>query len=105
MRPLVPLGMIGVFVCNALLIIWEPFAGKFAFLRLASPWNLIFMGLQLAFYLLAGIGSMLPSRHKLSRLFYLPTFLVNSNLAALYGLLRYMRGGQSTLWTKVRRSE
>jgi cellulose synthase/poly-beta-1,6-N-acetylglucosamine synthase-like glycosyltransferase len=105
MRPLVPLGMIGVFVCNALLIIWEPFAGNFAFLRLASPWNLIFMGLQLAFYLLAGIGSMLPSRHKLSRLFYLPTFLVNSNLAALYGLLRYMRGGQSTLWTKVRRSE
>jgi poly-beta-1,6-N-acetyl-D-glucosamine synthase len=105
MRPLVPLGMIGAFVCNVILIIWEPLAGNLAFLRLASPWNLIFMGLQIAFYVLAGIGSMLPSKHKLARLFYLPTFLVNSNLAALYGLLRYMRGGQSTLWTKVRRSE
>jgi cellulose synthase/poly-beta-1,6-N-acetylglucosamine synthase-like glycosyltransferase len=105
MRPLVPLGMIGAFISNVLLLIWPPFPGSSAFIHLASPWNQIFMGLQVAFYLLAAMGSLLSPNNRLTRFLYLPTFLVNSNLAALYGLFRYLWGGQSTLWTKVSRRE
>jgi cellulose synthase/poly-beta-1,6-N-acetylglucosamine synthase-like glycosyltransferase len=104
-RPLVPFAMMAVFLSNALLVIWPPTPGNSAFLHLAAPWNLIFMGLQLAFYLLAALGSLLPPKTKIARLLYLPTFLVNSNFAALYGLFRYLRGGQSTFWTKVSRRE
>jgi len=105
MRPLVPLGMIGAFLANLLLLIWPPQPGAWAFLRLAVPWNWIFMGLQVAFYLLAALGSLVPGESKVARLLYLPTFLVNSNLAALYGLIRHFTGRQSTLWTRVSRRE
>lgn len=105
MRPLVPLAMIGAFISNVIVLVWPPISGGSAFWELAAPWNLIFIGLQLSFYFLAGIGSLLPSKNRLARLLYIPAFLVNSNLAALYGLFRYLRGGQSTLWTKVSRRE
>jgi poly-beta-1,6-N-acetyl-D-glucosamine synthase len=57
------------------------------------------------FYLLAGLGSLFKGEGLLARLLYLPTFLVNSNMAALLGLVRYLRGSQTALWTKVSRRE
>ena len=41
----------------------------------------------------------------LGKLLYLPTFLVNSNLAALSGLYLYLTGKQTHLWQRVRRSD
>jgi cellulose synthase/poly-beta-1,6-N-acetylglucosamine synthase-like glycosyltransferase len=99
-RPLVPFGMIGAFLLNLALVIWPPQAG---FLQLSAPWNWIFLALQVAFYLLAALGSRVSGENQLARLLYLPTFLVNSNLAALFGLLRYMTGRQTALWKKVER--
>jgi cellulose synthase/poly-beta-1,6-N-acetylglucosamine synthase-like glycosyltransferase len=103
MRALVPLGMIGAFLTNLALVVFPPPGGSLAFLRLAPPWNLVFMGLQVVFYLLAILGNLVKPDSKLARFFYLPTFLVNSNLAALLGLIRYLTGYQTNLWTKVSR--
>ena len=36
---------------------------------------------------------------------YLPAFLVNSNLAALLGLVRYLSRRQTVVWQKVKRQE
>ncbi|MCX6064287.1 MAG: glycosyltransferase [Chloroflexi bacterium] len=103
MRTLVPLGMIGAFLTNLFLVIFPPAGGPLALLRLATPWNLVFLLLQVAFYLLALLGSLIKLDSNLARLLYIPTFLVNSNLAALLGLIRYLTGSQTSLWNKVKR--
>jgi cellulose synthase/poly-beta-1,6-N-acetylglucosamine synthase-like glycosyltransferase len=103
-RLLVPFGMIGAFGANIALVIWPPLVGGASWL-LSTPWNWIIMGVQVAFYLLAAVGNRFSVEGKLGRIFYLPTFLVNSNLAALYGLGRYLMGRQSTLWKKVERRQ
>lgn len=101
-RLLVPFGMIGALVANFALVIW-PTLGEAASWQLSSTWNWFFLVVQLVFYLLALAGNWLSGESKLVRILYLPTFLVNSNLAALYGLVRHLRGRQTTLWKKVER--
>jgi poly-beta-1,6-N-acetyl-D-glucosamine synthase len=103
-RPLAPFGMIGALAANLWLVTWPPQAGA-GLLALSAPWNWVFLGLQMAFYLLAALGSLVSGESKLARLLYLPTFLVNSNLAALYGLARYLTGEQTALWKKASRRE
>jgi len=39
------------------------------------------------------------------KLAYVPRFLVDSNVAALRGLARHLRGGQSANWERVSRRE
>lgn len=103
LRPLVPFGMIGAFVSNLLALIWPAPQNSGIFL-LAPPWNQVFFGLQLFFYSLALLGARhLPG--KLGRWLYMPTFLVNSNWAALLGLWRFISRRQSTLWQRVQRRE
>lgn len=106
LRPLVPLAMIGAF-CGALTAaLWPPAKGAFPWLRLATPWGLLFLILQSLFYLLALLGNSLSGRGgRWGRLLYLPAFLVNSNLAALKGLLGFLSRRQGVLWQRVRRRE
>jgi biofilm PGA synthesis N-glycosyltransferase PgaC len=104
LRPLVPFFMIGVFVFNLLALLFPPPArGLFI---LSRPYNIIFFSLQLLFYIFAWVGRKSEKRgdkSRLSRLFYLPTFLTNSNWAALMGFFRFLRGGQSHLWERIQR--
>jgi hypothetical protein len=59
---------------------------------------------QLGFYGLAWIGGRAPKGEgKLGSLLYLPAFLVNSNLAALQGLYRYLTRQQTARWQRVNR--
>jgi cellulose synthase/poly-beta-1,6-N-acetylglucosamine synthase-like glycosyltransferase len=104
MRPLVPFFMLGALLSNILLIIWRPLPGLLPLIRLANPYNYVFMILQTAFYCMAIMGNLLPSRGVLAKLFYIPTFLVNSNYAAVAGLYKYVFGKQSHLWQRVKRS-
>ncbi len=93
LRPLVPLAMIIAFISN----LWIVLRG------LSRLWQILFAG-QLAFYLLAIIGKRQQLEgNKVGKILYLPTFLVNSNLAALRGLWRFLSGGQSTRWQRVKR--
>jgi len=107
-RPLVPLAMIGAFLSNVIAVIRSnsskhPSTQKEQPLRhLTSPFNWLFLILQVLFYVLA----LLPIERKgaIGKMLYLPTFLLNSNKAALIGLYRFVSKRQSTLWKRVPRS-
>jgi cellulose synthase/poly-beta-1,6-N-acetylglucosamine synthase-like glycosyltransferase len=104
LRPLVPFGMIGAAVFNLMAVLFPPQGS--GLLILSKPFSIILLSLQGLFYALAWIGRNAGNhgeQNKLLRLFYLPAFLTNSNLAALMGFFRFLRGGQSQLWERVQR--
>lgn len=106
LRPLVPVAMIGALLANVAAVLWPtPVSGLAGWLLLASPVNWILLIGQLAFYGAAWLGGRIGKRGPLGKLLYLPTFLVNSNLAALVGLFRFLRKRQTTLWQRARRAE
>lgn len=102
MRPLVPFFMIGMILLNLLALVVPGKNTELPLLYLAFPYNWIMFSMQVVFYLLAILGNMLEIRNSgLLRIFYLPTFLFNSNLAALMGMIRYYSGRQTALWVKT----
>ncbi len=106
LRPLVPLAMIGAFVANLLaLLLPSQAAQDHPILRLGRPFAALFFALQIIFYSLAWLGNQLSLEGKLGKLLYLPTFLVNSNRAALIGLYRMVTKRQTTLWQRAQRRE
>lgn len=103
LRPLVPFFMIGALLFNLLALLPPNDNG---FWLLGPPWGTIFLALQIIFYALASVGARLQKgegQSRLTRALYLPAFLVNSNLAALKGFLRFLRGGQGHLWERIQR--
>jgi len=104
LRPLIPFFMIGAALFNLLAVLFPPSAKGLWIL--SQPYSLIFLGLQILFYALAWIGRKTGNRgeqSKLTRLFYIPTFLTNSNYAALMGFFRFLRGSQSHMWERIQR--
>ncbi|MCP5098134.1 MAG: glycosyltransferase family 2 protein, partial [Chloroflexi bacterium] len=79
LRPLVPLAMIGALLSNLWLLLF-PASGQ------SVGWQSAVFILQMLFYAAAAIGSRLPKTNRLGKILYLPTFLVQSNGAALIGL-------------------
>ncbi|RMF03429.1 MAG: glycosyltransferase family 2 protein [Chloroflexi bacterium] len=90
-RPLVPLAMIGALVSSLL-----------AALRANRAAAVLLTG-QMAFYGLAGLGRTAEYGGKIGKLLYIPTFFVNSNLAALRGLRMHLTQRQGVLWQRVER--
>ncbi|OFW66010.1 MAG: hypothetical protein A2Z12_09920 [Actinobacteria bacterium RBG_16_68_21] len=99
LRPLVPFGMIGALGAALAALVVSPDGGIAA---LGGRWALVAVAAQAAFYALAFFGKSLPGR--LGTVAYVPRFLVDSNLAALRGLWRHLRGSQPTTWRQVARS-
>lgn len=104
LRPLVPFFMAAALLTNILAVaIPAPDRG---FWGLGAPYGAILLALQALFYGMAVLGSLLGGKgkkNKLVRLLYLPTFLTNSNFAAVQGLLKFMRGGQFHIWERIQR--
>lgn len=100
-RPLVPFGMIFAFLANLAAFLPNQRVGFFA---LDLIWARVFLGLQLFFYLLAILGRNIKGG-MLGKILYLPSFLVNSNWAALKGFWRFISRRQTTLWERVQRRE
>jgi poly-beta-1,6-N-acetyl-D-glucosamine synthase len=105
MRPLVPLAMILAFLANLAVLLAPTASGDHEILSLRWPYGLIMILLQVAFYIGAWLGNLLKGKGMLGKLFYIPTFLVNSNFSAIHGLISFLTGRQTTLWQKVRRRE
>jgi cellulose synthase/poly-beta-1,6-N-acetylglucosamine synthase-like glycosyltransferase len=107
MRLVVPFAMIGALFANLALVIHPPDGNDSrrlgAVFKLSHPWNALFLVLQAVFYALAFTGSRLHTKGRIGKALYLPTFLVNSNLAALKGFLKYVSGRQSNRWQRVQR--
>ncbi len=99
LRPLVPFGMIGAAVAAAAAVVSPPPDAGLA--GLGPPWGLSMLAAQAVFYGVAAMGNRLE---RLGGVAYVPRFLVDSNLAALRGLWRHVRGGQSPLWERAERS-
>jgi len=103
LRPLVPFMMIGAFLANMITLIWNYPVESLPLLSLTAPFNWFFFLLQIAFYFLAWLGAHVTYRGSLGKLLYLPTFLVNSNYAALLGFYNYLTGKSTVIWEKVPR--
>jgi poly-beta-1,6-N-acetyl-D-glucosamine synthase len=104
LRPIVPFCMLGAAIFNLLAVLFPPQTKGFWIL--SKPYNMIFLLLQILFYTAAWLGNKAVNRggqNRLIRLFYLPTFLTNSNYAALMGFFRFLRGSQSHMWERIQR--
>ncbi len=102
-RPLVPFAMLLALFTNLAAVAFPPAVDSWRWLWLAPPFNWVLLGLQVLFYLLAWAAQGLERTNTLARILYLPTFLVNSNFAAVAGLIRFLRGRQTSTWTRVPR--
>jgi cellulose synthase/poly-beta-1,6-N-acetylglucosamine synthase-like glycosyltransferase len=102
-RAFLPFGFIGAWVTN-LLIVLQHKEMSLSFFQLSSPYSEIFLLTQLMFYGVAVLGSLLKFPGILGKLFYLPAYLVTSNLAILRGFYGFITRKQSNIWERVRRS-
>jgi hypothetical protein len=105
LRPLVPLAMAGMLLTNLAAVVRPPAAGHPRLLVLGPPFAGALLILQAAFYAAAWLGHRAPDGSLPGRAFALPAYLVNSNLAAVIGLVRYLARSQSPLWERVPRRE
>lgn len=103
MRPLVPLMMIVAFLVTVAACIWRLPPMQWGWLYLAQPFNFIFLILELLMCVLAYFGNSFKNKGILGKILYIPTFLVNSNLAAILGLYSFFTGKQTSLWQRARR--
>jgi cellulose synthase/poly-beta-1,6-N-acetylglucosamine synthase-like glycosyltransferase len=102
MRPLVPLMMILAFLATLVACLW-PSSADPGWLYLARPFNYLFLAGEILILVLAFFGSSLKGMGLLGKLLYIPTFLVNSNMAAILGLYSFFTGRQTALWKRARR--
>lgn len=102
-RPFVAIALLCAFACSILPIIWPPVPGHFNMFRLAPPYNVILFLPQALLWGIGLAGMYVEWPGRIGKLFYLPTFLLNANWAALVGLWRGMRKQQSVLWNRVQR--
>jgi cellulose synthase/poly-beta-1,6-N-acetylglucosamine synthase-like glycosyltransferase len=103
MRPLVPLVMLLAVAAALAACLWPPTTASLGWLYLAPPFGYVFLAGELLIGLLALFGSSLKGLGVLGKLLYIPTFLVNSNMAAILGLYSFFTGRQTALWKRARR--
>lgn len=101
LRPFVPFWMIGALMANIGAVVVPARTG--GVVTLAAPFHLQFLLLQAGFYGMAMLGNTLETAGRAGKVLYAPTFLVNSNLAALAGLYRALTDRGAHLWERVER--
>jgi poly-beta-1,6-N-acetyl-D-glucosamine synthase len=104
-RTLVPLAMIAALLTNVVAVLWPTRRTTHPFRDLTPPINWIILLLQVIFYGLAWVGSQKEQKGLLGKLLYLPTFMVNLNIAGLLGLYRFLTRRHSPLWQRAKRRE
>ncbi len=104
LRPLVPFCMIFVAISNVLLVLLPSDASPI--LYPGKVFFAILLALQIIFYVAAWLGGQTlrqGNQSKITKVFYIATFLVNSNLAALNGFIQFARGQRSHIWDRIQR--
>lgn len=71
--------------------------------RAGQPWVAAFLAAQLVCYGLALLGWLLRGRQPLPTPIYVPFYFCTMNLAALFGLMRFLKGSQKVQWRKAQR--
>ncbi len=95
--------MLGALAANLLAVIRPARRGAGSVLQLGAPFNWIMLLLQAVFYGAALAGPRVGQAGRVGKLLYIPTFLLNSNLAAVIGLYRFVTRRHSNLWQRVNR--
>jgi hypothetical protein len=103
LRLLIPVAMIVAFMTNVVVLFGNSTGNGPAWLVLTAPYKWSLFLLQCVFYLAAGLGLRFKFGGLIGKAIYLPTFLVNSNMAALRGMYRYMTSSQTVVWKKAAR--
>ena len=103
LRPLVPLVMMLAFFASLAACFWPPAPAWPGWFYLAPPFNFLFLAGEVLILVLAIFGSSLKTMGLLGKLLYIPSFFVNSNLAAVLGLFSFITGRQTALWKRARR--
>ncbi|HEX8991329.1 MAG TPA: glycosyltransferase family 2 protein [Anaerolineales bacterium] len=102
LRPIVPLAVILAMIANAIAFVLPSRLALPGWLVLARPYVWITLALEVLFFALAALGVRRRFPGIIGRVLYLPTFLINSNFAALKGLYRYLTEAQTVFWTRPR---
>jgi hypothetical protein len=97
--------MIGALLANSIQAFRPSIGNQAPLWSLSGRWGKLFLLLQGLFYGAAWLGAHSSGKGPLGKILYLPTFLVNSNLAAVKGLLKYITGQQTARWQRVNRRE
>jgi biofilm PGA synthesis N-glycosyltransferase PgaC len=66
------------------------------------PYLLLFAA-QVIFYGLAGMGALAPQWRQSLKILYVPFYFTAMNIAALFGLMRFLSGNQTVTWHKAKR--
>lgn len=102
-RAILPFGFIGALVANFLAVIFPIANGTSSFFALSYPFGVIVLILQLFFYIAALLGSKKKFGGLFGKILYIPTYLVNSNIAVLRGIYGYITKKQTNIWDRVQR--
>jgi len=101
LRPLAPLLMLVAFVSNMLAVLGAPPDPTYTnVIPMGQGIASLFLTGQVAFYLLAWLGYVMEQNGRHHRLLNVIYFFVSSNLAALVGFWRWLRGSQRVTWQK-----
>ena len=101
-RAFLPFGFIGALLTNIFLVlITQDTSNSLLWISALYAWALL--SIQLFFYLLAALGNLVKLPGLPGKLIYLPTYLVNSNIAILRGFYGFISGKQTNIWERVRR--
>ena len=103
LRLFLPFAMLGALIAVVAAALFPGARGASPMWGLNPPWVWVFLILHLGFYGAALMGRVLPTRGKLGKFLYLPTFLVNSNAAVFLGFFRFASGRQTVIWDRVER--
>ena len=95
-RAFLPFGFIGALLANILIVLFQSDSPSSVFY-----WLLLL--LQIAFYGAAVVGNRVKFQGFMGKMFYLPTYIVNSNMAILRGFYGYLSKKQTNVWERVRR--
>jgi cellulose synthase/poly-beta-1,6-N-acetylglucosamine synthase-like glycosyltransferase len=95
-RAFLPFGFIGAFLANILIVLVQSNSAS------SFIYGAVLL-LQITFYSVAIVGNRVKFQGFLGKIFYLPTYLVNSNLAILRGFYGYLSKKQTNVWQRVRR--
>lgn len=98
-RALVPFALMLLLISNSLLLIFNFETASF----LTRNVFILSLWLQVIFYILALIGNKININSRIGKIFYLPTFLLNSNIATFMGFYKFITNKQTHLWKRVRR--
>lgn len=102
LRSFLPFAMLGALLTNLVAIFYPP-SVSVSLIYLSHPFNWFIFTLQALFYFFAWLGNNIEGSGFFIKVLYIPTYLVNSNLAGLLGFYKYITGSQTAIWKRTKR--